>query len=134
MDGLPQLRSRGHRPRLQSSNDCGHGPGSLGAERINNRHKCGFSLTVGNDNDIIGQDRNVRAPAAHDGPDVYRDFPLLSVGLVTEYHGLSGRGQRVGALSQRDSLAKRRSFLQGEGPWGFHLTGDEEDIRWWNVN
>src|SRR5437016_10299517 len=118
----------------RSSNDAGHGPDCVGAERINNRHECRFGLAARNQNDVVGPDRHVLVPAAHHGADVYRDFPLLAGSVFTEYHGPSWGGRWDHALGQRDGLAKRRSFFERERSRRLHLASHKEDIRWRNVN
>src|SRR6266516_471395 len=104
------------------------------AKRVENRYIDGFRFAVGDDNNVIGHDRNIRLSPAHDGRDVNWYLLFFLGSILTKNDSLAWRGSWIRILGQRNSLTKRHSFLERERAGCPHFTRDEEDVKRRNLD
>src|SRR3989442_348590 len=98
------------------------------AERVENRHIDGFRFAVGDDNNVIRHDFNIRLSPAHDCRDVNWYLLLFLGSILTKNDSLAWRRSWIRILGQRNGLTKRHSFLERERTGCPHFACDKEDI------
>src|SRR5947208_1402482 len=98
------------------------------AERVENRYIDGFRFAVGDDNNVIRHDFNIRLSPAHDCRDVHWYLLLFLGSILTKNDSLVRRGSWIRILGQRNSLTKRHSFLERKRAGRFDFARDKEDI------
>src|SRR2546422_5108059 len=117
------------RPLFSSGNQDSRSPISdVHAKRVENRYIDGFRLAVGDDNNVIGHDFNIRLSPAHDGRDVNWYLLFFLGSILTKNDCLAWRGSWIRILGQRNSLTKRHSFLERERAGRFDFARDKEDV------
>src|SRR6266446_8303976 len=98
------------------------------AKRVENRYIDGFRFAVGDDNNVIRHDFDIRLSPAHDGCDVNWYLLFFLGSILAKNDSLAWRGSWIRILGQRNSLAKRHSFLERKRAGCPHFTRDKKNV------